>query len=200
MKIGMGEVLKGIAFSAEEKICRDLKKQGFNVRKCGDNHIYDIYAEKGDEKRIYELKIGKYKIQKREYTKLQEAAKELGAKLFVVYLEVPKSKEIEFNELNQIITTDLLNNFPSDLDSLSTHTAIDTIDNIELDYLSLDSDLIRVVGSGTVNLELQFGSNYDARNNDSLSESISVDFFFKLELDREWTVRKRYYKFDLSDY
>lgn len=108
MKIGMNEILSGIEYTAIQKITKELVRDGFIVKNEfspeQDNRLFfDLYAEKGEDKRIYELKIGKNRIQKKQFAELQSEAKRLGAKLYIVYLEIPRSKEVNFEGLDQII-------------------------------------------------------------------------------------------------
>ena len=197
MKIGMNEILRGIEYTAIQKITKELERDGFSINK--EYSIFDLYAEKGDDKRIYEFKIGKNRIQKRQFIALQEEAKRLGAKLYIVYLEIPRSKEVDFEGLDQIIYEDLLNDFPSEIDALSTHTTIESIEDIEIDSINISDSIVKKTGSGTINVHLQIGSRSDLKNNDAVEDVGSVDFFFKLSVDvANNEVIKRYYKIDIE--
>ena len=197
MKIGMNEILRGIEYTAIQKITKELERDGFSINK--EYSFFDLYAEKGDDKRIYEFKIGKNRIQKRQFIALQEEAKRLGAKLYIVYLEIPRSKEVDFEGLDQIIYEDLLNDFPSEIDALSNHTTIESIEDIEIDSINISDSIVKLTGSGTINVHLQFGSRSDLKNNDAVEDVGSVDFFFKLSVDvANNEVIKRYYKIDIE--
>ena len=197
MKIGMNEILRGIEYTAIQKITKELERDGFSINK--EHSIFDLYAEKGDDKRIYEFKIGKNRIRKRQFIALQEEAKRLGAKLYIVYLEIPRSKEVDFEGLDQIIYEDLLNDFPSEIDALSTHTTIESIEDIEIDSINISDSIVKLTGSGTINVHLQFGSRSELKNNDAVEDVGSVDFFFKLSVDvANNEVIKRYYKIDIE--
>lgn len=203
MKIGINEILNGIEYTAIQKITKELTRDGFTVKNKFASHkndkLFDLYAEKGEDKRIYELKIGKYKIQKKQFISLQEEAKKLGAKLFIVYLEVPRSKEIDFEGLDQIIYEDLLNDFPSEIDSLSTHTTIESVEDIEIDSINISKEMIKLTGSGTINVHLQFGSSFDLKNDDGLEDKSNVEFFFKLSINTSTNeIIKHYYKIDIE--
>lgn len=205
MKIGINEILSGIEYTAINKITKELERDGFvvenmaHIKENGKKCVFDLYAEKGEEKRIYELKIGKNKIQKKRFFALQEEAKRLSAKLYIVYLEIPRSKEIEFNELDQIIYEDIINDLPSEIDSLSTHTTIESVDNIEIDTIEITNGIAKVTGAGTINLHLQFGSKTDFKNDAGLEDIDTVDFFFKLSVNlANNEVIKHYYKIDIE--
>lgn len=204
MKIGMNEIVGGIEDAATKKIARELVRDGFFVEREylppeGIGIRFDLYAEKGGDRRLYELKLGKNKIQSKQFERLQAEARRLGAKLYIVYLETPRSKEIDFEGLEQIICEDLVNDLPSELDSLSTHTTIEDVDNVEIDAIRISDGIAILEGSGTINVCLQFGSNSDLRKNDGVEDADSVDFFFKLSIDMSSNkIEKRYYKIDIS--
>ena len=204
MKIGMNEILRGIEYTAIQKITKELVRDGFIVKNefppGQDNRLFfDLYAEKGEDKRIYELKIGKNRIHKKQFAELQSEAKRLGAKLYIVYLEIPRSKEVNFEGLDQIIYEDLLNDFPSEIDGLSTHTTIESIEDLEINSINISDSIAKLTGSGTINVHLQFGSRSDLRHNDAVEDAGSVDFFFKLSIDVTTNeVIKHYYKIDIE--
>lgn len=198
MKIGMNEIVKSIYNVASDKIKRELKKEGFEII-SGYDSKFDIFAQKGEEKRIYELKLGKNRIQTKQFIKLQEKAKELNAKLFIVYLEIPKSKDIYFDGLEDIIYDDLSEDMPSEIDEISTHSSLECIDNIEINEINFSKGKCQVAGTGTVFVYLQFGSNSDVRSDNGLYDSKEMDFFFRLTIDVfENKVLQKYYKIDTS--
>ncbi len=204
MKLGMSEIIGGIEQVAMNKITNSLTEQGFVVRKDytlpnSNKMVFDIYAEKGSDKRVYELKLGKNKIQSKQFIKLQDGAKQLGAKLFIVYLEIPKTQAIEFAGIENIIYQDLIDNFPSELDAMSTHTTIESVDNLDIETISVDGSVATITGAGTINVELQFGSRSDLHNGDAIIDSNSIDFFYKISIDVSTNcVVKHYYKIDIE--
>lgn len=204
MKIGMNEILRGIELTAIEKIKRELVKEGFVVKNdfktSEDKFPIDLYAERGEDKRIYELKIGKNRIQKKQYAMLQAEAKRLGAKLYIVYLEVPRSKEVTFNGLDKIILEDLLENYPFEIDGLSTHTTIESVEDVEIDTMEIASGIARITGSGSINIRLWFAPRSDIPNSKPVEDYGNVGFFFKLSISlSDNTIVKRYYKIDIEE-
>ena len=204
MKIGMNEILRGIELTAIEKIKRELVKEGFVVKNdfktLEDKFPIDLYAERGEDKRIYELKIGKNRIQKKQYAMLQAEAKRLGAKLYIVYLEVPRSKEVTFNGLDKIILEDLLDNYPFEIDGLSTHTTIESVEDVEIDTMEIASGIARITGSGSINIRLWFAPRSDIPNSKPVEDYGNVGFFFKLSISlSDNTIVKRYYKIDIEE-
>ena len=194
MKIGMNEVIGGIEKVAMDRIKEGLEKEGFNVT---TNKNFDIYAEKETDRRIYELKLGKNKIQKKQYVKLQKKAEELGAKLYIVYLEIPYSKSIEFDGLNELLYENIINNFPNELDILSTHTYIEEISDIDISSIEITDNGLKANGSGSMYLRLQYGSDSDIKSDIGAEDYMTVDFFFKVTVNVSLdSITKAYYKFD----
>lgn len=208
MKIGIDEIRQGIHSAAIDKITQQLKKEGYNVIKdfhynhTNSNGIrFDLWAEKGDDKRIYEFKIGKNRIYKNQFERLQAYAKELKAKLFIIYLEVPKSKEIEVDGLDSIILSDLIDNTPSELESLATCVRIDEVENLDITSICITNSYVKLVGTGTILVLAQFGSDRDLNRDDGFEQELSFDFYFKMTYDiLNDKVIDSYYKIDTEWY
>ena len=88
MKLGINEIENGIYNAAIEKLTKQLIRDGFAVERelLGNDIVFDLYAEKGTDKRIYEFKLGKNRIQEKQFLYLQKHAKNIGAKLYIIYL------------------------------------------------------------------------------------------------------------------
>ena len=102
MKIGMNEILSGIEFTAIQKITKELIRDGFVVKNeyspfQDSQSRFDLYAEKGDDKRIYELKIGKTEYKKRSLLPYKMKQKDLGQSyiLFILKFHVPKKSNLK---------------------------------------------------------------------------------------------------------
>ena len=203
MKVGSNEIKKGIYLVVVNKLQRSLEREGFTVSlgsEAGETALYDIYAEKDDDRRIYELRIGKNKIQSRILRELQEVAREKRAKLFVTYVEQPRTTQIEYNGLENLILAYLLNNMPEELDCLSTHTMLQEIADLEIDSIKiLEDSTIKVEGSATVSVELQYGSRHDREDGLGDSSSDYFDFYFRLRI-RNGEIKDGYFKFDLEHF
>ena len=101
MKLGMDEIREGIYQAALNRTMRQLRLEGFTVEpECLFERArirVDLFAHNNNEKRIYEFKFGRNRIQRNQLVRLQEFAKDIGARLYVIYLEMPQSKEISFD-------------------------------------------------------------------------------------------------------
>ena len=207
MKLGINEINEGIYIAAINKVSSQLQRDGFIVKTdypIEANHRIrlDLFAQKGIDKRIYEFKIGKNKIQREQFAFLQNYARNIGARLFIIYLEVPYSKRISFEGIEDFIYKHFLRNTPEELLNLAPKVYVDNVDNIDINDIDVDLDnIIELRGSGTVYVEIEVGSRYDIRRGDGLNEKLKFDFSFRLRLDHlDKKILSSYYKIDTSWY
>lgn len=205
MKLGMDEIREGIYQAALNRTMRQLRLDGFIVEPdCSFERAHirvDLFAQSNDEKRIYEFKFGRNRIQRNQLARLQEFAKSIGARLYVIYLEMPQSKEIIFDGIDNIIYSHLSEYPPQEICELANHFYIKDVDNVELSSIEVANEIVKLSGSGCLVVELQFGSHYDRRNGDSVDETVEFEFSFRLKLDvAEQSILYSYYKFDTSWY
>ena len=101
--------------------------------------------------------------------------------------------------LAQTIYEDLISDFPSEIDRLSTHSTIEEVSDIEIDSINISNGIAKLTGSGRMYIHLQFGSRSDLQNGDAAEDACSADFFFKLSVDMSSNkIIKRYYKIDVE--
>ena len=200
MRLGINEITKGIYISAVEKVTKQLQREGFKVFpefpiRGGSSVQFDLYAEKGTDKRVYEFKIGRNKIRKEQFVFLQNHAKEIGARLFIIYLEMPTSKKIQFRGIEDIIVRDWESKTPKEFLDFAYHIDILDIIDVNINSIDIDEDETIVLGEAVVLGEAQM------RVIDDFMEKFDFNFTFRLRLDH---CRKRilgsYYKIDTSGY
>ena len=201
----MGEIQEALYEVALNKLKKTLIKDGFHVEVDKviylDNHVYniDLFAVKGEERRIHELKIGKNKIQKGQFQLLKNVANYLNASLFVTYLETPRSKEIEYCNIENIICSYLLDNIPDEISELATHIYIDEVDSVDIDSIKIEDNKEEIEGTGILYVLLQYGSGGDLKNGYGDKSTDSFEFNFRIELvDKE--IVKAYFRFDLKHF
>lgn len=199
MKIDMRDIYAGIYIAAEKKIKQSLEKEGFIVFSDNGNEKFDIYAEKGDDRRIYEIRIGKSKIQERLLSSLQELARKKKAKLFVIYVEPPRTKQIEYDGIDLLLSDYLINNMPDDLNELSTHTLIEYVSDTEINSIHISDFDIEVEGNSCVSVCLLYGSDLDRRNGDGDESSDIFEFSFKAIISDN-KITKADFRFDVEHF
>ena len=201
MKLGMDEIKNGIYYAAIQKLTNQLTHDGFFIKNNmkEKNVRFDLYAEKGLDKRIYEFKLGKNRIQEKQFLLLQKYAQNIGAKLYIIYLEIPKSKQIEFHNIEQVLLNDLQENTPSSLLNLATHVYLQNVHSIDISSFIIDGDIIRLEGDGILIVEAQYGSNRDLNEGFGSIENLDFGFTFRIKLDHyRKKVLDAYYKVDTS--
>jgi hypothetical protein len=151
---------------------------------------------------IYEVKIGKMsKEQKNRLYSIKEYVEKnnKNVKFKMIFLNYPQSKEIEFDELQDIIFDDILNNdTPQELDLLSTHTRIEGISDLEIDTLEIKEEIIFCQGNGLIEVSLQAGSDRESQEDDVFYSSFP--FEFEITLEKDFTIKESNYIFDTDSY
>lgn len=171
---------------------------------CQNPHI-DLYAYKGDEKRIYEFKYYKntssINTKKSNLKTIKKYAETIGAEAFIVYLTPLKEKTIEFEDLeSKILGYIVEEDFPAELDSLSTHTSIKSIYIDSINSISISETSINISGDATISVSLQYGSNSDLQNGDGDESSESFPMTFDADLDCNLNIIKCQYEIDTDDF
>ena len=196
MKVGNQEIYKGIYIVTLDKLTNLLKKEGFEVLEGGKDSGYDLFAEKGDDRRIYLIKIGKNRVQTNLIAKMQSVAKEKKAKLFVTYVERPKTYNIEYDGIETLLRNFLSNNLPDELDRLSTHTRVDDVYDVEIQSISVKDEVIKLEGNATLVVELSYGSDKEAYED---VEHECFEFVFRVAISENKIIRN-YFKFDVEHF
>ncbi|HEY5751240.1 MAG TPA: hypothetical protein VIU12_34495 [Chryseolinea sp.] len=73
-------------------------------------------------------------------------------------------------------------NFPSELSELSTHTRLEEVSDIDINWLTIDQCVIHTVGNGLVRVELQYGSDGDQLRDDGEKFYENYPFGFDISL------------------
>lgn len=206
MKIGMNEIHEALQEVATQKLKRSLNREGFSVETNHEVFVdskkmkLDLFATKDNEQpRIYEIKVGKNKVSKSQLENLQSVAKFLQARLFITYLEVPKTKIIEYKNIDEVIFEHLRNNIPSEIDMLSTHTTIDSVESVDITSIVIDDRKARIEGNATLFVGLQYGSSSDIKDGNGDESTDSFEFFFRISIEDEEIINA-YFKFDLEHF
>jgi hypothetical protein len=95
----------------------------------------------------------------------------------------PRNKSIEFLGLEAILTDELANNFPSELDELSSHTRVKGVTDIDIDSITISEDGINVTGTASVEVSLQCGSDIEQESGDEIYDFFPFKFDISLDLD-----------------
>jgi len=142
------------------KISREEKIGGFAA---------DLVVRKQNKTIVFEVKVGNVAGRKNEeIEKLSEEIKKLGYEFRLVIPSPPKQREIEFIGLEQLLMDEMINDFPSELDELSSDTTIEEVSDIEIEELIIsNTNDISVKGSGVVSVSLSYGGVDGSVSDDS---------------------------------
>lgn len=167
MKIEYSEIREAIEIAAIEKKEKELIQKGYSVQKNYDLNgcCIDLYANKNNERIIYEFKNRKTPISKKAYEKLQKLAKENDAKFKIIYVVPPTiSGQIQFDELENILLEDIRKK-----EKLTREASIVT--DVVIDIIAIDRNRISITGGAYVEVkanEITYGFKYSLKLNAAL--------------------------------
>jgi len=177
---------------AIEQISEEYKEKGYLVSKeeqLGKKYIADLIARKGDEIIVVEVKSGKMSPERKQKIKdLANYVRTQGNYKFLVAVATPpKEKKLKIAQVEDLLFEIILNDFPDELDQLSTHTRLEEVIDIDIDEISIEGTSIFVAGDGVVSVELQFGSDGDQDTDEGFKyyDSFPFEFEITLEYDNE---------------
>lgn len=206
MKLDKNRLAKCYYNAMLEQYTENLIEAGFTVRseyKYG-TFVFDLYAENNVEKKVYEFKLIGVKSQRhqRQIVEFKDMAKEINANPYIVYIKLPVEKEIIFDGLSEIINNYFLESeIPSSIDELSTHSSIDIVEVAEILSMEIDNSFINVTGLATIYVNLQYGSNFDLKNDNGDTTSADFPLQFKAVLSIEdLTISDMEYDIDTSSW
>ena len=163
--------------------------KGYNISRAesfADNLTADFVARRGEETIIIEVKTATSLVQARETVRqlARWAAEKPNTSFHLVIANPPRHKSIEIEGLDDTLSNYLINKkLPSELDELSTHTLVESINDIEIQDIQIQPGEIRALGSGIVQVRLQYGSDGDLRGDEGLATYDAFPFKFDLTLD-----------------
>ena len=159
------DYLRYLESATQAEFAERLRGEGYSVESeqtYGDVR-FDLVARKGAQSIAYEFKAGRSPKSNREnIERLQRAAKLAGFEFHIVVVNPPPRVKVEIEDLTSQLLDHMINeSFPNELDGLSTHTSISDVGDLEISDIHVGKGEIRIVGTGTVDVDLQYGSDSD---------------------------------------
>ena len=141
-------------------------------------YSFDLMAEKGNERIFFEIKSanalpGYRKILRQMAAAVQEIN---NATFKLVVVNPPRQKNIEIENLEDILFQCFLNDLPAELDALSTHTRISDISDVEVLDVEINKEGIRVAGEGLVTVSLQYGADSEQEDEEAIYDTFPFKF------------------------
>lgn len=178
MEINKKFRIEAIELAVTKELEQEYTQKGFHVSRDFkfEGQIVDLYAEKGDEKYIFEIKARP--ISPKELPILEsirKKAKEQNINFRVVIAPLQQHKTIKVDGIENLLLNHFINDMPDELDTLSPRTLIEEIDNVEFEKIEILSDgKIIIKGSSAFLVGLDF---YD--DDDETPTYMSFPFTFE---------------------
>ncbi|MEW6273905.1 MAG: hypothetical protein AB1556_02160 [Bacillota bacterium] len=162
------------------EIAQEMIKKGYRVEQEYrlKGYSFDLMAEKGNERIFFEVKSANALSGYRKILRQMAAAvQEINNATFkLVVVNPPRQKNIEIENLEDILFQCFLNDLPAELDALSTHTRISDISDAEVLEVEINKDDIRVSGEGLVTVSLQYGADSEQEDEELIYDTFPFKF------------------------
>lgn len=171
-----------------DQLVEEFRQAGYDVRlNEGEGETrYDLVAEQGTRRIAVEV-VARSKAQAdavaERVSALREQAYKQGFNEFrLVLVSPPHETAVEIGGLEALLSNALINDIPSELDILSSHTRVLYISDVNITSTTINREGIQVAGTGIVLVELEYGGGEER---DGLNEEIDFPFSFDLILTLE---------------
>lgn len=143
-----------------------------------DKYRIDMVAERDGHSLFFEVKRSKMDVEaRRRLEKLEEIIQaKPNSRLILVPVRYSEEKQISFDNIEEIIYNHFIGEIPDDLDELSSHTRIDSVDYVTLNTIKIYGLDIVVKCSGQVSVELQYGNDSEQERQDNMRMSFPFEF------------------------
>lgn len=187
MEISKHHLYKNLHIIAIDQIGDFYSQKGYKVEKEKriGKFIADLVVSNEKEKIIFEIKTGKMSSDERaKLAGLADYVNSLGDYKFqIVFARPPKEKKIEIPELEGLLMEYVFGNIFDEVDIMSTHSIIKSVYFIEVHEIELiQVNEINVIGEGLVDVDLQYGSERERKEEGGGVMNESFPFTFNITL------------------
>jgi hypothetical protein len=150
-------------------------------------HTADLVARRGKEIVVAEFKSGPWSPEKEHAAAALRSysVHTLGAQFVMVWAPPPVERTIEVDGLEKKLCNYLMENFPSELDEISTHTQIEEVSDVSVSSIVLGPSTTEIRGTALVGVQLVYGSESDRENDSGAEMDDSFPFQFSLTLNED---------------
>jgi len=138
------------------------RNDGYEVKKEEKigNYRADLVAKKDKETIVIEVKAGRLNEERRKaIASIGDYVKNQGDYRFLIVVATePKEKEIEIANLDQTLYEFMSEDIPENLRSLSSNTRLVEISGASISKLTINKNIISVVGTASLEVDLTYGS------------------------------------------
>ncbi len=159
--------LQYLTSAKQAKVAEQLRRAGYQVeeQKREKDTVFDLVATKAGRSTVYEFKsAGQPRFSREQLIKLQTVAANAGYRYqFRIVVAVPPPRvDIEVEGLEAALFEYLLDHFPSELDTLSSHTLIEAVSDISISSIHVGRGGVQLSGAASVSVQLQYGGSSDS--------------------------------------
>ncbi|WP_411735646.1 hypothetical protein [Paenibacillus sp. M2] len=147
---------------------------------------FDIFATHDNNKKIYiVVKSGKLSEQEQERVmRMAEFVKNIpNARFDLVVANLPRSKRIEIDGIENKLYQYLSNDTPQELLEIFHRTTIDGVCDVDIDEIGVKEEDIQITGTATVEVVLELGEDDEVYNSFPFEFSLKLDFGLDIEDD-----------------
>ena len=169
---------------ALEQLIKEYSAQGWKLtqgEEIGERKV-DLIARKGKEVIVFEIKSERYSgKEKDKAASLAREAREKGYEFRLVIVNPPKERSVEVIGLELLFYQYFIENFPGELDALSSSTTLNDVYDCDVDDITVNEGTnIEVKGVGTIEVMLQYGPSSDG-DSSSMSFPFSFEVLLRIE-------------------
>ena len=165
-----------------EELAETLRAEGFDVlTSTGPEPSFDLVARRGQESLAFEVKA-RSRLQSAlpAIHELRRRATEEGFTGFrLVVVNPPRTVDVQIDGLEALLSEELSENLPEDLNRLSSGTRVEDVSNIEIERVNVSPSGVQVSGWGAVDVELRHGTGSETQG---LTTSSGFPFHFDVVL------------------
>lgn len=190
MELRKAILAKHMAAAAIEQIADDYTMQGYTVVEASANLSADLVVSKGSDVIAFEVKVGQWSDEKRRAVRemRNRVVHELRGRFQLVLVRVPEEPDILVEDLDFLLGQIVPEHLVDELNLLATHQQVEEVTDISFTTLIVGKDSIQAIGTATVTLILQIGSDSDQSNDDGLRWNEGYDLEFSLVLRKDLTL------------
>lgn len=178
-----------------DQLADELQQKKYKVEreKKVDDICFDLYATKGDEHIIYEIKQGRFS--KNSIEQLQQYAKEHGARLRLVisnYADTLPSINIDFFPS---LLCDYMNTYHPH-NEIAYSDTVEDISDISYTMLQMDESELKLKGNATCDFEIHMDNKGDIDFDMSFPMSFEVQLIHQ---NGQWDIDESNTEIDVDD-
>ena len=183
-----------------EELTHAFQQDGFEVVEQPSSGLrFDLIVRRGGQTTAIEVKSARsLRPEAQHVMKLRDLAQNEGYSDFrLVVVHPPKTTEIAIDGFESTLLLFIIENFPPELDQLSSGTQVSDVSDLSFDEVEIGRESIRTKGTGAVRVALEYDGGAER---DGLTAYDDYPFSFQVELNRNLDIMKGSVHVDTSSF